>query len=96
MLSPASRFLAPNATRRSIRRLWGLEGSAMRWLSVALAVRCHSRPSYPIHRYSIAYQTLRETLLDPYTGKVDETTSEHYMKLMLVVSLTESLISHSN
>jgi len=74
------------------KRLWGLEGSVVRLLSVALAVSFHSRSSCPIQICSVSYQTLRETLLDPYTGKVDETMSEQYIKLMLVVSLTKPMI----
>jgi len=66
MLSLALRFLAQNATRRSIRKLWELEGSAMRLLSVALGVSYHSRSSCPFQKYSVAYESQGDVVRPVY------------------------------
>ena len=53
-LNPASRSLAPNATRRSIRKLWASEDFAMKLLSVVLAVSCYFREPCSVHKTSVA------------------------------------------
>ena len=62
--------------------------------SVLLPVSYHSRPSCSIQICPNTHQTLRVTLLDPYTRKVNETISGQNIKLMLVVSFTTPVISN--